>query len=333
MTTRNYDVELRPIEAIQPYPGNPRVNDGAVDAVAASLKEFGFRQPIVVDAEGVIVVGHTRWKAAQKLGLGKVPVHVATDLPPEKVKAYRIADNQTATLAEWDFELLPIELKDLQRADYDLSLLGFGEEELAYLLDGDVAEGLTDPEHVPEPPDDPVTRRGDLWVLGDHRLMCGDSGSAEDLDRLLDGAVIDLRQHGSALQRPGRAPQRHGHRGGHERRLGPRLAEGLAPPGLRPGPGRGRSEQGTEEDARQGSAARKRLRDLRVLRRDAAGLVRQRRAGDEAGRGVLHLGRVCQHRQLSRAAGGRRALLQPGDRLGQDASRADPKRLSSARTR
>jgi len=192
MTTRTFDVELRPIEAIKPYPGNPRVNDDAVDAVAASLKEFGFRQPIVVDADGVIIVGHTRWKAAKKLGLAKVPVHVATDLPPEKVKAYRIADNQTATLAEWDFELLPIELKDLQQAEYDLSLLGFDGDELAHLLDGDLAEGLTDPDSVPQPPDDPVTQRGDIWVLGDHRLMCGDSGSVEDLDRLLDGAVIDL---------------------------------------------------------------------------------------------------------------------------------------------
>lgn len=192
MTTRTFDVELRPIEAIKPYPGNPRVNDDAVDAVAASLKEFGFRQPIVVDAEGVIIVGHTRWKAAKKLGLAKVPVHVATDLPPEKVKAYRIADNQTATLAEWDFELLPIELKDLQQAEYDLSLLGFDENELAHLLDGDVAEGLTDPDSVPEPPDDPITQRGDIWVLGDHRLMCGDSGSVDDLDRLLDGNGIDL---------------------------------------------------------------------------------------------------------------------------------------------
>ena len=192
MVTKAFDVQLRKIDEIKPYEGNPRINDDAVDAVAASLKEFGFRQPIVVDADGVIIVGHTRWKAAQKLGLAKVPVHVATDLPPEKVKAYRIADNQTATLAEWDFELLPIELKDLEQADYDLSLLGFDEDELAHLLDGDVAEGLTDPDSVPEPPDDPTTQRGDIWVLGDHRLMCGDSASPEDVDRLLDGATIDL---------------------------------------------------------------------------------------------------------------------------------------------
>jgi DNA modification methylase len=192
MTTKTFDVELRPVESIRPYEANPRINDDAVDAVAASLKEFGFRQPIVVDADGVIIVGHTRWKASKKLGLAKVPVHVATDLPPEKVKAYRIADNQTATLAEWDFDLLPIELKDLQQADYDLSLLGFDEDELAHLLDGDVAEGLTDPDSIPEPPDDPITQRGDIWILGDHRLMCGDSSSAENLDLLLDGATIDL---------------------------------------------------------------------------------------------------------------------------------------------
>jgi len=192
MTTKTYDVELRPIDAIRPYEANPRVNDQAVDAVAASLKEFGFRQPIVVDADSVIIVGHTRWKAARKLGLAKVPVHVATDLSPEQIKAYRIADNQTASLAEWDFDLLPIELKDLQGADYDLSLLGFDDTELAKLLDGETAEGLTDPDAVPEPPDEAITQRGDVWVLGNHRLMCGDSASQADLDLLLDGATIDL---------------------------------------------------------------------------------------------------------------------------------------------
>ncbi|MFB3892001.1 MAG: ParB N-terminal domain-containing protein, partial [Phycisphaerae bacterium] len=124
------EVELRSIDDIRPYEKNPRVNDQAVEAVAASLREYGFRQPIVVDADGVIIVGHTRWKAAKRLGLAKVPVHVARDLPPEKVKAYRIADNQTNTLADWDYELLPIELKDLQAAEYNLDLLGFSAEDL-----------------------------------------------------------------------------------------------------------------------------------------------------------------------------------------------------------
>jgi len=213
MTTSTYDVELRPIDAIRPYEANPRVNDQAVDAVATSLREFGFRQPIVVDGDSVIIVGHTRWKAARKLGLAKVPVHVATDLSPEQIKAYRIADNQTATLAEWDFDLLPIELKDLQGADYDLSLLGFDDGELAKLLDGETTEGLTDPDAVPEPPDDAITQRGDIWVLGNHRLMCGDSASEADLDLLLDGATIDL--FSSEGQPPG-----HGTSHGKARRVG-----------------------------------------------------------------------------------------------------------------
>ena len=117
-------VELRATDSIKPYESNPRLNDQAVDAVAASLREFGFRQPIVVDEDNIIIVGYTRWKAAKKLGLAKVPVHVAKDLAPEQAKAYRLADNQTNTLAEWNYELLPIELKDLQATDFNLDLLG-----------------------------------------------------------------------------------------------------------------------------------------------------------------------------------------------------------------
>jgi DNA modification methylase len=185
-------VELRDIDSIRPYDRNPRVNDQAVEAVAVSLREYGFRQPIVVDDAGVIIVGHTRWKAAKKLGLAKVPVHVATDLSPEKAKAYRLADNKTAELAEWNMELLPIELKDLQAADFDLSMLGFDQEELAKLLDGGAQGGLTDPDEVPAPPDKAITCPGDLWLLGDHRLLCGDSSKPDDVDRLLDGATIHL---------------------------------------------------------------------------------------------------------------------------------------------
>jgi len=185
-------IELRHIDAIRPYENNPRQNDKAVDAVAASLREFGFRQPIVVDSDDVIICGHTRWKAAKKLGLEKVPVHVATDLSAEQVRAYRIGDNKTAELADWDFEILPIELAALQGAGFDMDLLAFDEKELAKLLETDVKQGLTDADQVPEPPDEAITRRGDIWLLGDHRLMCGDSASPEDLDRLLDGASIQL---------------------------------------------------------------------------------------------------------------------------------------------
>jgi DNA modification methylase len=175
-----------------PYPGNPRLNDDAVDAVAASLKEFGFRQPIVVDGEGVIVCGHTRYKAAIKLGLEKVPVHVAKDLSPEQVRAYRIADNQTASLATWNYDLLPIELAGLKEANYDLGLLGFDPDELAKLLDPTVKDGLTDPDQVPAPPDAAITQPGDLWILGNHRLLCGDSSNPADVDCLLGGASIHL---------------------------------------------------------------------------------------------------------------------------------------------
>jgi ParB-like chromosome segregation protein Spo0J len=185
-------IELWTLSEIKPYPNNPRLNDDAVDAVAASLREFGFRQPIVVDTEGVIICGHTRWKAAQKLGLEKAPVHLAKDLSPEQIKAYRIADNQTASLAEWNYDLLPIELGELQAANYDLGLLGFDQDELAKLLGGELQEGLTDPDEVPEPPDAAITQPGDLWILGDHRLLCGDSSNPADVDRLLDGAPIHL---------------------------------------------------------------------------------------------------------------------------------------------
>jgi ParB-like chromosome segregation protein Spo0J len=151
-------IELWPIERVKPYHRNPRINDSAVASVAASICEFGFRQPIVVDTDGVIVVGHTRWKAAQKLGLKQVPVHVATDLTPEQIKAYRIADSKTNELAEWDKVLLPLELADLQALNFDLGLLGFSKDELAELPDPGVCDGQCDPDDIPAPPDEPTTR-------------------------------------------------------------------------------------------------------------------------------------------------------------------------------
>src|ERR1700704_915695 len=163
-------IELWDITCIKPYPNNPRVNEAAVAAVAASLKAFGWRQPLVVDTDGMLVVGHTRWKAAQYLGWQQVPVHVATDLTEAQIKAYRIADNQTASIAEWDYQLLPVELADLKEMAFDLSLLGFEEDELAHLLDGDVKDGLIDPDEVPAPPDAATTQPGELILLGDHRL-------------------------------------------------------------------------------------------------------------------------------------------------------------------
>jgi DNA modification methylase len=181
-------IELRPIDTIFPYENNPRLNDAAVDAVTRSLKEFGFRQPIVVDKDGVIVVGHTRYKAAKKLEMTHVPVHVATELTPAQARAYRIADNQTASIAEWNIDLLSGELADLKSLDFDLDLLGFDANELAGLM-GESGGGLTDPDDVPEPPANPVTQLGDLWLLGEHRLLCGDSTNKQHVNRLLDGAI------------------------------------------------------------------------------------------------------------------------------------------------
>ena len=185
-------VELRPLDAVRPYANNPRQNDDAVEAVAESIRRFGFRQPIVVDQDGVIVAGHTRFRAAQRLGLATVPVHVATDLTPDEVRAYRLADNKTAELASWDDAMLSIELDALRGAGIDWTLLGFDEEELAKLLAPAGTEGLTDPDAVPEKPADPITKPGDLWLLGKHRLLCGDSTSAMDVARLLDGAIPSL---------------------------------------------------------------------------------------------------------------------------------------------
>ncbi|MCG3123155.1 MAG: hypothetical protein GIKADHBN_01564 [Phycisphaerales bacterium] len=185
-------VELRPPSSIKPYDQNPRRNDGAVEAVANSIREYGFRQPIVVDADGVIVVGHTRWKAAQLLKLDTVPVHVARELTPEQARAYRIADNRTALIAEWDEDLLSSELAALKAMDVDLSLLGFDDAELQNYLNPPTTVGLVDEDDVPEPPDEATTKPGDLWVLGQHRLLCGDSSKVEDLDRLLAGAAINL---------------------------------------------------------------------------------------------------------------------------------------------
>lgn len=186
-------IEMWDIERIKEYQQNPRlIGEQAVDAVAASIKQFGFKVPVIVDTDGVLIAGHTRVRAARRLGLKEVPVIRAGDLTPEQVRAFRIADNKLHELATWDMELLPIELSELRGMDVDLELLGFSSAELEKMLVAMGTEGLTDPDAIPEPPDEAVTQPGDLWLLGNHRLLCGDSGKAEDVDRLLDGATIQL---------------------------------------------------------------------------------------------------------------------------------------------
>lgn len=165
-----------------------------------------------MDTEGVLICGHTRWKAAQKLGLQQVPVHVATDLSPAQIKAYRIADNQTASIAEWNYDLLPLELSDLQAMNFDLNLLGFDQDELMKMLHPDGAPGLCDADEIPLPPDAAITQPGDLWRLGEHRLLCGDSRKPDDVDRLLNGQPVHLANsdppYGVHVNREAKTPSR-----------------------------------------------------------------------------------------------------------------------------
>lgn len=180
-------VETWPLEKIIPYEKNPRKNDQAVEIVAKSLKQFGWRQPITVDKEGVIIIGHTRLKAAQKLGWETAPVHQALELSPEQVKALRLMDNKSNEYAEWDTDLLIQEIGGLGQADFDLLLTGFKQSEIDEILNYfNQKENKNDPDAVPEVVES-ICKPGDLWQLGDHRLLCGDSTKAEDVERLMHG--------------------------------------------------------------------------------------------------------------------------------------------------
>jgi DNA modification methylase len=181
------EITLTAIETITPYARNARkIPQQAVDKVAASIKEFGWRQPVVVDGEGVIVCGHTRWLAAQKLGLRQVPVHTASNLTPAQIKAYRLMDNRSHQETDWDFELLTTELVELHGLDLDLDLTGFDAQEIDSLLFGAEADERAD--LTPELPENPVTLAGDLWMCGPHHVLCGDATSADDVTRLLGDA-------------------------------------------------------------------------------------------------------------------------------------------------
>jgi DNA modification methylase len=179
--------ETWPLERLIDYARNPRKNDHAVDKVAAAIKEFGFRVPIVAKSDGLVVDGHLRLKAARKLGLAEVPVVLADDLTDAQVKAFRISVNRMAELAEWDSELLALELGELGELGFDLELTGFSEDEANALTPEVLPEGKTDPDEVPETPATPRSVLGDVWLCGKHRVMCGDSTKAEDVERLLDG--------------------------------------------------------------------------------------------------------------------------------------------------
>lgn len=190
-------IVMKAVADLQPYDRNPRTHSPEqIAKVVRSIQEYGWTNPILVDRNGTIVAGHARLEAAKSLGLVEVPTICLDHLTPAQARAYVIADNQLALDAAWDEEILRVELAALQGMDFDLSLTGFDEGEIDRLLaDFDstgVPPGLTDEDAVPEPCADATTRPGDLWILGDHRLLCGDSCSTTDVDRLLAGAPIHL---------------------------------------------------------------------------------------------------------------------------------------------
>ena len=191
-------IETRPLDRLIPYARNARTHsDEQVAQIAASLAEFGFNNPCLVDEQGVLIAGHGRVLAARRLGLDTVPVIVLGHLSEAQKRAFRIADNKLALNAGWDEELLRLEMAELQALEFDLDLTGFGGEELENLLDGNgeddgAGADSADEDAAPEPPAEPVSRPGDLWVLGKHRLLCGDATVATDVERLLVGAVPHL---------------------------------------------------------------------------------------------------------------------------------------------
>jgi len=182
------------IKDIKPYDKNPRNNANSIDKVADSIAEFGFRQPIVVDEDMIVLAGHTRLLASKQLGLKKVPVHIAEGLTNAQKKAYRIMDNKSSEDSEWDKDLLNLEIKDLIEDNYDLNMTGFTPEQIEALsvLTESILEGETDEDSIPEPPKEPKSKLGDIYELGHHRLMCGDSTSIDDVDKLMDGKKADM---------------------------------------------------------------------------------------------------------------------------------------------
>ena len=186
-------ISYKPTEDLLPYAMNSRTHsDEQVAQIAASILEFGFTNPILIDGRQTIIAGHGRLLAAQRLDLAEVPTITLEGLTEAQKKAYVIADNKLALNAGWDTEALTAELRRLQELEFDLDLIGFDSDELAQLLEPEQVEGLTDEDEVPDVPETPVTVEGDVWVLGNHRLMCGDSTSIDAVERLMDGKKAAL---------------------------------------------------------------------------------------------------------------------------------------------
>lgn len=190
--TTKLAIKYKPIGDLVPYARNSRTHsESQVAQIAASIKEFGWTNPVLLDGENGIIAGHGRVMAAQKLGEKQVPTIELGHLDEHQKRAYIIADNKLALNAGWDDEILALEIDDLKDAGYDLELTGFTEEELS-AMNPEVIEGLTDEDAVPEVPDEPKTKLGDIYQLGNHRLMCGDSTSIDAVDKLMDGRKADM---------------------------------------------------------------------------------------------------------------------------------------------
>ena len=175
-----------------PYARNTRTHsDEQVNQIVSSIKEFGFTNPVLVDQDNMIIAGHGRVMAANKLKLDKVPTICLKHLTEAQKKAYIIADNRLALNAGWDEDMLKVELEELNDLEFDISLLGFEDNEIESLL-SEPTEGLTDEDAVPDLPEEPTTKLGDLWILGEHRLICGDSGSIDSLELLCQGNLVDM---------------------------------------------------------------------------------------------------------------------------------------------
>jgi DNA modification methylase len=186
-------IETRSVADLIPYASNSRTHsDAQVAQIAASIKEFGWTNPILIDGENTIIAGHGRLLAARKLGLDKVPAIVLDHLTKPQQRALVIADNQLALNAGWDMDMLKAEIEDLNLENFDINLLGFDEKFLDGLLEPEPTDGLTDEDAVPEVPETPKTVLGDVWVLGNHRLMCGDSTSIDAVEKLMDGKKANI---------------------------------------------------------------------------------------------------------------------------------------------
>jgi len=190
---RKQQIEYVEVKKLIPYARNSRTHsDEQVAQICGSIKEFGFTNPVLIDGEGVIIAGHGRTIAAQRLNMKEVPCLRLDYLTEAQKKAYVIADNKLALNAGWDDEMLALELGDLKELDFDLSLTGFDDDELNKLLVEAVNEGLVDEDEAPPPPEEPVSRLGDIWQLGSHRVMCGDSTSIDAVDKLMEGQKADM---------------------------------------------------------------------------------------------------------------------------------------------